>query len=104
MLEFGQNVYFDKRLTVTVTYMALICSVMVRELHFSTREIFPQSTVVSMDFILVEVHNCSGRASKINLLSGEIMSKMSKRCSCRKQVSVSIEKPQHDVNGMDENR
>lgn len=51
--------------------MALICSVMVREQHFSAREIFPLSTVVSMDFILVEVHNCSGRASKINLLTGD---------------------------------
>lgn len=45
--------------------MALICTVMVREQHFSTREILPQNTVLSMDFILVEVNNCSGRASKI---------------------------------------
>lgn len=52
--------------------MALICTVLVREQHFNTREILPQSTVLSMDFILVEVHNCNGRASKINLLAGDL--------------------------------
>lgn len=37
---------------------------MVREQHFSTREILSQSTMLSMDFILIEVEDCTVRASE----------------------------------------
>lgn len=45
---------------------------MVGEQHFNTRETLPQSTAVSVDFILMEVEDCSGRALKIYLLSGDL--------------------------------
>lgn len=45
---------------------------MVGEQHFNTRQTLPQSTAVSMDFILMEVEDCSVRALKIYLLSGDL--------------------------------
>lgn len=71
MLKFGLMSILTRDELLLLHTMALICTVTVREQHFSSREIFPQSTVVSMDFILVKVHGCSGRASKITLLTGD---------------------------------